>query len=477
MNNLNQELNVINLGLKCFHDSLESQNIPVTHVDWHPPAEGDKGLIDHLVKLSSPEIDKANKETVQRMIDSRPIWVDVSRALDVIPGMRPDQILHSGPPIAFEDMCDPQQRAIEGAAVFEGLVKSRKELIQKIDDKKITLTPNYIMGSIGPMCGVISASMFVMVGKNAAFHNVTWSTFNEGKGNVLWMGTYDDNTIKRLQWMRDVFGPGLKKAINQSENGIDIFNIIAEGVQMGDEVHARSAACTSLLQRRLFPLLLKTDLTKKSIFEIMEFIDSNNHFFLNLTLIGCKLAADAAHGIKHSTIVTAMSRNGVDFALRIGGAAKEWFIGKTAPMDEAIYYSGYSVDDAAGDIGDSAIVETVGLGGMIIPAAPSISSFVGGTLTDSVRTMKKMQSICFGSNQKFGPGSADFCPAPLGIDIRKVVKTGVVPIVDTGVLHKTSGVGQIGAGIARAPMEVFKKSLVYLGETYGKANSSCSIRR
>ena len=463
MNNLNQDLNVVNLGLKCFYDSLESQNVPVTHVEWCPPAGGDQELIDHLVNLCSPEIDEANNLTIKRIIDSRPIWADVSRALDVIPGMRPNQILHSGPPIAFEDMCDPQQCAIEGAAVFEGFVKNRKELIQKVNDKKIILTPNYIMGSIGPMCGVISPSMCVMIGKNSTYHNVTWSTFNEGKGDVLWMGTYDDNTIKRLQWMRDVLGPGLKSAINSSENGIDIFNIIAEGVQMGDEVHARSAACTSLLQRKLFPLLLKTDLTKKNILEIIEFIDSNNHFFLNLTLIGCKLAADAAHGVKHSTIVTAMSRNGVDFALRVGGVKDKWFIGKTAPMDEAIYYSGYSVDDAAGDIGDSAIVETVGLGGMIIPAAPSISSFVGGTLSDSIQTMKNMQSICFGSNQKFGPGSADFTPAPLGIDIRKVVKTGIAPVVDTGVLHKTSGIGQIGAGIARAPMDVFKKALVYLG--------------
>jgi hypothetical protein len=374
-------------------------------------------------------------------------------------------------------MCDPQQRAIEGAAVFEGLVKSRKELVEKIDDKKITLTPNYVMGSIGPMCGVISPSMCVMVGKDATYHNVTWSTFNEGKGDVLWMGTYDDNTIKRLQWMRDVLGPGLKSAVRLSEKGIDIFSIISEGVQMGDEVHARSAACSSLLQRKLFPLLLKSDLTKNSIHEIIEFIDSNNHFFLNLTLIGCKLAADAAHGIKHSTIVTAMSRNGVDFALRVGGVRDKWFISKTAPMDEAIYYSGYSVEDAAGDIGDSAIVETVGLGGMIIPAAPSISSFVGGTLRDSVRTMEKMQTICFGSNQKFGPASADFSPAPLGIDIRKVVNSGIVPVVDTGVLHRTSGVGQIGAGIARAPMDVFKRALIYIGETCDKADSSCGVRR
>jgi hypothetical protein len=277
------------------------------------------------------------------------------------------------------------------------------------------------------------------------------------------MGTYDDGTIQRLRWIRDTLGPGLKEALRNSGGGVDLYGILSEAIQMGDEAHARSAACTSLLLQRLYPLLLKTDLSRRSILDIVEFISGNNHFFLNLTLTACKVTADAAHGIKNSTIVTAMSRNGVEFALRVGGGGDRWFISPTAPMDEAIYYSGYSFEDAAGDIGDSAIVETVGLGGMVIGAAPSISSFVGGSLEDSLRAMKTMKSICEGSNPNFAPASVDFMAAPLGIDIRKVVKTGITPIIDTGVIHKSSGVGQIGAGIARAPMQVFTESVIHFG--------------
>jgi len=190
------------------------------------------------------------------------------------------------------------------------------------------------------------------------------------------MGTYDSGTIKRLRWMRDVLGPSLRAALRTREEGLDIFKMIAEGVLMGDEVHARSAACTMLLMRQLVPMLLETGLKKNVISRIVEFMSSNNHSFLSLTLTACKVAADAAHGIPNSTVVTAMSRNGVDFALRVGGM-DGWTIVPTAPMDEAIYYSGYGPEDAAGDIGDSAIVETAGLGGMVIGAAPSISSFVG----------------------------------------------------------------------------------------------------
>ena len=467
MSGLNEEVRVINVGLESFYNDLKSFNVPVIQTEWRPPAFGDMENIACLIKMRGPKIENANIRTVERLIKSRPVWVDVGRAGEVITNFRPNHILHSGPPIDYSNMSDPQQRAVEGAAIFEGLAKSRKDFLRKVREKKIILKPNYQMGSIGPMCGVITASMSVIITKNAVYKNSAWSTFNEGKGNVLWMGTYDDDAIKRLIWMRDVLGPGLKAAIKQSKEGIDIFNIIAEGIQMGDEVHARSAACTSLLLRKLYPLLLKTGLTKKTIFEITDFIDSNNHFFLNFTLTACKVTADAAHGVKYSTVVTAMSRNGVEFALRVGGIKDKWFISKTAPMDEAIYYSGYGPKDAAGDIGDSAIVETTGLGGMIIGAAPTVASFVGGSMSRMLSSMKNMQSICVGKNPRFGPASMDFMPGPLGIDVRKVLQTGTMPIIDTGVLHKSSGVGQIGAGIARAPREAFVKALHYMEKHYG----------
>jgi hypothetical protein len=459
-------ISVVNLGLEGFSRELAAQGVPVVQVDWKPPAGGDPVLIDRLSRLQRPEIEEANLLTVKRMVESRPLWIDVQPALEAIPGLEPHTILHSGPPIAFGDMCDPQQRAVEGAAIFEGWVTSRAELERKLARRELLLRPNYELGSVGAMCGVVSPSMPMIVTENQPFGNRSWSTFNEGKGNVLWMGAYDGATIERLRWMRDVLGPALAAALRRADGGIDVFKLVSEGIQMGDEVHARSAACTLLLHRRLASLLLETDLDKKTIRSVLEFIGGNNHSFLSLTLTACKAAADAAHGVKHSTVVTAMSRNGVEFAIRVGGL-DEWFIAKTAPMDEAIYYSGYGSADAAGDIGDSAIVETAGLGGMIIGAAPSISSFVGGTVAHARRAMTTMRGICVGTNPKFAPSAVDFTPAPVGVDVRKVVRTGISPIIDTGVLHKASGVGQIGTGIARAPIDAFHRALAALAARSG----------
>ncbi|MDR2161282.1 MAG: DUF1116 domain-containing protein [Desulfovibrio sp.] len=458
MADITRRIHLVNVGLEGFFHEIREQGTPAVHVDWRPPASGDVALMRKIAALRGPAVEKANAETVARIKAGRPVWVDVQPAAEAIYGMERNVLLHSGPPIDFFDMCDPQQRAVEAAAIFEGWATDRAGLAARLKRGDIRLLPNYVLGSVGAMCGVISPSMPVVVTENVTRGNRSWTTFNEGKGAVIWMGAYNEETFRRLRWMRDVLAPGLRAALRATDEGIDIFPIIAEGVLMGDEVHARSAACTLLLLRRLTPLLLAADVGREAIREIVEFIGRNNHSFLSLTLTACKTVADAAHGLPGSTVVTAMSRNGVDFALRVGGM-DAWFIAPTAPMDEAIYYSGYGPEDAAGDIGDSAIVETVGLGGMIIGAAPSISSFVGGSMRHSRRAMSAMRSVCAGENPAFAPGSVDFMPAPVGIDIRQVVRLGVSPIIDTGVLHKRSGVGQIGTGIARAPLEAFRKAL------------------
>lgn len=462
MTDLNQQVAVINCGLDSFRDGLHSIGVPVAQVNWRPPASGDEEMISILSRLLGPEIEEANSKAVHAMRESRPVWVDVEKAIDVIPGMEPNYILHSGPPIEFESMCDPQQRAVEGAAVFEGWVSSREELVGRIERGDIILKSNYLLGAAGAMCGIISPSMSVIVVENRTLGNRSWTTFNEGKGNVIWMGTYDDGTIKRLRWISDVMAPALKAALQQMPEGMDIFKIVAEGVQMGDEVHARSAACTMMMQRLLTPAMLEAGIDTRTVLDIHRFIADNNHFFLSFTIAACKTATEAAHGTPNSTVVTGMSRNGIDFGLRIA-SMDEWFITPTAPMDEAIYYSGYTWEDAAGDIGDSAAVEAAGLGGMIIGAAPSLSSFVGGSMNHSRNAMSAMRSICAGENPRFSPATVDFAPAPLGIDVRKVVRTGVTPIADTGVLHKSSGVGQIGTGIARCPLDAFKMALRAIG--------------
>jgi len=458
-----QPLQVINIGLDSFAEALRRQGVEVAEVDWRPPAGGDPKLVALLARLTNGRVEAANRETVERMQRARPLLVDVALASEVIPGLTPRTVLHAGPAIAWGRMCGPQRRAVLGAVVFEGWTRDAREAERLIEAGEVVLSPCNDHTAVGPMTGIISPSMPVLVVRNEPFGNLAFSTFNEGRGKALWFGIWDEGTLERLRWLRDVLAPAFRAAVRRL-GGLDLYAIIAQGLQMGDECHARSAACTSLLVKAIVPPMLDAGVSSETVAAIVRALADNNHFFLNFTMAACKATADAAHGVPGSTVVTGMTRNGVDFGLRVSGLGDRWIIAPAARMDEAIYYTGYSAADAAGDIGDSAILEVVGLGGMAIAAAPTVAAFVGGSLADEVAAVRGLRAVTAATHGKFTLPTMGFEGTPLGIDVRKVVETGIVPFIDTGAVHETSEtVGQIGAGVARVPLAAFQEALLALG--------------
>lgn len=410
-------------------------------------------------------INEANALAIDRILSVEPVFVDVDTAVDVIPGMTPDTILHAGPPIEWERMCDPMKRAVRGALVFEGLAEDDDAAIQLLKRKKVKLSPNHHHNAVGPMTGIISPSMPVLVTKDLTFGKQVYSTFNEGAGKVLWFGSVGKETLDRLKWIREIFGPVMKKVINKAQ-GIPIWGILAQGIQMGDECHNRHAASSNLFLKRILEPLISTNLSKSVLLQVCNFIGANSHFFLNLTMTACKVSMDAARDIRESTVVTAMSRNGTDFGIRISGLGNEWFIAPALYLTDALYNPGYDFNDGAPDIGDSSIIETMGLGGFAIAAAPAMASFAGGGFQESIKITKEMGVITLAKNQKFGIPVLDFEGTPTGIDLRKVVETGIRPSINSAVIHKSAGAGQIGAGIVRAPYECFSKALVAFARKY-----------
>lgn len=394
-----------------------------------------------------------------------PVLNDIDSALNVIPGMTPYTILHSGPPITWNRMCNPMKRAVKGALILEGLAKDDKSAEKLMKAKKITLSANHTHGSVGPMTGIISASMPVLVTKDLTYGNTSYSTFNEGGGKVLWFGSVEKETITRLRYMRDEFAPIMKRVIKKM-GGIPIWSVLAQGIQMGDECHNRHAASTNIFLKNIVETLFSLNISKEKAFKVYKFIAGNSHFFLNITMTACKLAMVAASDIENSTIVTVMSRNGTDFGIRVSGLGDKWFIAPSPLLLDALYNPGYGLEDGAPDIGDSSIIETMGLGGFAIAAAPSMASFAGGGFQDSIKIVKQMGQITTTKNPKFGIPCLDFEGTPTGIDIRKVVETEILPSINSAVVHKSSGAGQIGAGIVHAPYECFTKAIMAFGKRY-----------
>lgn len=455
-----EELKVINIGTSKFKEDLELQKAESVQVEWQPPAGGNIKLIKALDKLQDDErITKANEEAVKRLKEAHPYLVDIDLAINVIPGMHAKKILHSGPPISWEKMCGPVKGAIIGALIFEGLASNEEEARELAESGEIEYSPCNENSTVGPMAGIVSASMPVHIVKNITHGNYAYCTINEGLGKVLRFGAYSKEVINRLKWLKEIYAPALKKALKLT-NGIDLKSITAQSLHMGDECHNRNKASTILFYREISDLFLQTDLDKKEISEVLGFIKNNEHYFLNLSMPACKSALDACQGIKYSTIVTTMARNGVEFGIRVSGLGeKQWF---TAPANyvKGLFFPGYTEEDAAPDLGDSTITETMGIGGFSMGASPAIVQFVGGDVDDAIQYSEQMFEITTSENSNYSLPPLNFRGSALGIDIRKVIDTGILPVINTGMAHKIAGIGQIGAGIVNPPKECFEKALI-----------------
>src|SRR6478672_4635482 len=414
------------------------------------------------------KIKQANAEAFRRLLAGDPVLVDVIPAAKAMKGLQTHHVLHAGPPISWERMCGPLRGAVMGIAVFEGWARDLKDAASKAEAGAFQFEPNHQHDAVGPMTGVTTLSQPVLVIENRTFGNRAYCAINEGLGKVMRFGGNDAEVLARLAWLRDTLGPALGRAI-RGTGGIPLKPIIARGLGMGDEMHQRNVACSSLLLRLLAPALARTTKDSEVLARCLDFIGRNDQFFLNVAMAMGKAITDPARGIEASSVVTAMSRNGTDFGIRVSGLGDAWF---TAPveMPVGLYFPGYSAKDANPDMGDSAIVETVGLGGFAMAAAPAVVGFVGaGSASGAAHFTRSMQEITVGSNPEWRIPALDGAGVPTGIDIRLVVETGIVPTINTGIAHREPGVGQVGAGVVKAPIDCFKQALVAFAERMGVA--------
>jgi hypothetical protein len=462
MSLLGSEVMVANVGVDLFASELERQGIDVARVDWRPPDPGAEAALGRLAQRAV-RIAEANDRAAARFQEAHPMLLGIGVAGDVIDEMERTTFLHAGPPLSWDDMSGPLRGGIVGAALYEGLASDPEDAARKAAGGAFDFVPCHERAAVGPMAGVVSYSMPMWIVENTARGNRAFCTLNEGLGKVLRYGAYDGEVIARLGWMRAVLARVLENALARSTEPIDLRATIAQALQMGDEVHNRSRAATSLLLRTLMPGLLEADEPRSDVVDTVNFISNNDHFFLNLAMAAAKVTADAAANIEGSSLVVAMARNGTEFGVRLSGTGGRWFTGP-AGMVEGLYLPGFGPDDANPDIGDSTITETIGLGGFAMAAAPAIVRFVGGGAPDALAATEKMYEIAWAESDHYQVPALSFRGTPLGIDCRAVVHTGVLPVVNTGIAHREPGVGQVGAGLVDPPMTAFVSAVNALAD-------------
>jgi len=454
-------LSVLNVGIASFADAIVQQGGEALQLDWRPPADGEPGACAALARLvNHPKIEAANAEAIDRFLAAQPRLAGIGVAREALPGMGERMILHAGPPIAWRRMCGPMRGAIVGAILYEGWASDAARAQAMADAGEVAFEPCHHHAAVGPMAGIISPSMPVWMVVNSTGGNRAFCNLNEGLGKVLRFGANSPEVIARLKWIEQTLAPTLRAGLAKLGE-IELKPLIAQALHMGDEVHNRNVAASSLLIKRLVPALLNSGAPAADVAAAIEFVAGNDHFFLNLSMAACKAMLDAAHGVANSSLVTAMARNGVEFGLRVSGLGERWFTAP-APLVDGLYFPGYSVADAAPDLGDSAITETAGLGGFAMAAAPAIVTFVGGSAQDALGNTLAMTHITLGRNSAFTLPALDFAGTPAGIDLRRVVDSGILPVINTGIAHKEPGIGQIGAGVTHAPAACFTQAVQVL---------------
>jgi len=450
---------VVNVGVDLFAATLAALDVPAVHVDWRPPAGGDPRLAAVLARLDGRReaIDRANATALERLTNGAPFLVDCRPAREALE--LPDRtVLHAGPPLAWERVSEPVRAAIVGAIRYEGWAANDDAARELVERGGVRLEPCHHHATAGPMAGVVTPSMPVFVVENRAYDSRGHATINEGLGKVLRYGANDDSVLTRLTWIATEAGPLLGAGL-RALGGIDLRALMAQALRMGDEMHQRNLAATALLTRALMPGIAQVGGRHHAVARLAAFLAGNDQFFLNLAMAAGKAMVEPAGGVAGSTLVTVMARNGTDFGIRVSGAGARWFVAPVN-MPQGLYFPGFTAADANPDMGDSAIVETIGLGAFAMVAAPAVARFLGaGGTAEAAAMTAEMREICVGEHPHFRIPSLDDRGGPVGVDARLVVETSITPLINTGIASRRAGVGQIGAGIVRAPLGCFTGAL------------------
>ena len=452
-------LRIVTAGLDLMAESLRDQGADVRGLDWKPPAGGDPDDVAVLTATyGDSRVDAANARALEKLQEARPMIVGAGAAGELIPGLEGRMVLHAGPPVEWELMCAPQRNAVCGAVVLEGWATTLEEAAGLVAGGGVRLATAHSLDAAGAMTGVISPSMAVWAARDEIHGGVGYSPFNDGPGEAFWLGVGSAEAIRRQRTMADAVAPGFAAAL-RADGPIDGFALDAQGIAMGDDCHMRHQATTMLLLRQTLPALAER--APNSVLPTARLLADNGHFALTVTIACARAALAGIQGTPDSSLLVFISRNGTDAAVQLAGLPDRWFTAPAPLVGDPLYRPGMSDEDAALDIGDSALVECAGLGAAASAASPGVAAFLGGGMADAVERTRQMSDICVGESERFRIPTLDGEGTPLGVDARACVDLGSTPLINTGILHRVEG-GQIGAGIARTPLDPIREALAAL---------------
>ena len=458
---LPQAVSVVNIGLPLFADSVAAQGADVVSVDWRVPAGGQPEAVAALGRLygrHAGQIDAANAEVVRRLDSGAPLLTGVRTVAEVTDGLPERTLLHCGPAIGYVDAPDPLRRSMRAAVVTQGWAAGPQEAHGLLDRGEIGLSPANEHRIVVPMATALEPGAPVYVVENRAGGTTAFAPISQGTGDVAWFGCDNPAAIARLGFLRDVAAPVIRQLLELS-GPLDVLALAAQAVAMGDDIHVRTQAATNLLIREWLPQL--AGLADPARVAFARFLSGNHLFFLTIAMAAARSLTEWAGQVQGASIVTTMARNGTTFGIQLAGS-DQWFTAGAPEVGHALYYPDQGPQTSARDIGDSAVLELTGLGAAAAAGSPAVAQLLGGSMDAAAALTGRLAAVCAGQSGRFKIPALEMAGTPLGVDVRRVVELGVTPAITTGILHRSAGTGQVGAGVAEAPIGCFADALADL---------------
>jgi hypothetical protein len=462
---------VVNVGLPLFATAVADQGAPVVSVDWRVPAGGDPAMVAALGRLYGAHADRvaaANAEVVRRLDTGVPLLTGITTVQEVTSALAARTLLHCGPAVHYGGAPDPLRRSMQAAAVAEGWAAGPAEADVMLRHGEIELSPANAHTVVVPMATALGPTAPLYVTQNEAGGTLAFAPVSQGPGEVAWFGCATSAAIHRLVFLREVAAPVIQQVLDRS-GPLEVLALAAQAVAMGDDVHVRTQAATNLLIREWLPHL--TGIGGPAATAFARFLSGNHLFFLTLAMAAARSLTEWAGQVSGSSIVTGMSRNGTTFGIRLPGSAR-WFTTEAPEVGHALYHPGRGPDDGARDIGDSAVLELCGLGAAAAAGSPAVAQLLGGAMRDAAALTDRLAAVCAGRSTRFKIPLLGNAGTPLGVDVRKVVELGMTPAITTGILHRSAGTGQVGAGLAEAPLACFTGALADLDRRLDAAGAA-----
>lgn len=454
-------VSVVNVGLPLFADAVAAQGADVLSVDWRVPAGGRDAAVSALIRLYGPgaeQIDSANAEVVRRLDSGLPLLTGVRTVASAVPRLPDRALLHCGPAISYGAAPDPLRRSMRAAVVAEGWATTTPDAHRLLDRGEIGLSSANEHRVVLPMATALAPSAPLYVVENTAGRTTAFAPISQGPGNVAWFGCESQAAIDRLRFLREVAAPSIGRILDQS-GPLDVLSIAAQAITMGDDIHVRTQAATNLLIRDWLPHLAA--LADPARTALARFLSGNHLFFLTIAMAAARSLTEWAGQVRGASIVTTMARNGTEFGIKLAGSDR-WFTAPAPEVSRALYYPAQGPETSARDIGDSAVLELTGLGAAAAAGSPAVAQLLGGSMSAAAELTERLAAICTGRSGRFKIPALAMTGTPLGVDVRRVVELGIAPAITTGILHKSAGTGQVGAGVAEAPIGCFADALADL---------------